>query len=121
MKQREIKFRYILKYKDKLRIVFATIEEIEMGKMDDYLMSKSALFREKDKIISRDLYTGIKDKKGKEIYEGDIMGNSLREKGEVKWEAIGFNWGDNFSIGNGDIDDIEVIGNIYENPELLTK
>ena len=64
-------------------------------------------------------YTGLKDKNGKEIYEGDIVSNNLKEQGIVKWEGIGFDWGDDFSKGKGDTDEIEVIGNIYENPELL--
>ena len=64
-------------------------------------------------------YTGLKDKNGKEIYEGDIVSNNLKEQGIVKWKGIGFDWGDDFSKGKGDTDEIEVIGNIYENPELL--
>ena len=64
-------------------------------------------------------FTGLNDKNGFEIFEGDMVSNDLKEKGIVKWEGIGFNWGNNFSINKGDTDEIEVIGNIYENPELL--
>jgi len=74
-------------------------------------------------------YTGLKDKNGKEIYEGDISKNNRDFLYVITWHPsmcafVQLQWGHTFS--DGDFLDMrfnfhEIIGNIYENPELLTK
>lgn len=71
-------------------------------------------------------YIGIPDKNGKEIYEDDIVMSDDGKVGQVQWfeEHLAFMiWcvTDNkvyFAYDN-DFSKIEVIGNVYENADLL--
>jgi len=92
------------------------LEAIEMDKKELWILMQ---------------YTGLKDSKGKEIYEGDV----LREphKGFEPRQILEVFWDDEMnSFQSRSIDkqhlyqtpldnDFEVIGNIYENPELLNE
>ena len=75
-------------------------------------------------------FTGLKDKNGKEIYEGDILKVDNRRIVEIYWFDAGGCFdtrylSDNIkepfrTLYNNEWDDrTEIIGNIYENPELL--
>lgn len=81
-------------------------------------------------------FTGLTDKNGKEIYEGDILRGCVQNKkdtkskitsylGTVIYKGSSFRFSDNKTKLDSDLDylyrfdDIEIIGNVHDNKELL--
>ena len=153
---REIKFRAWDK-KDKVMREVCGIESLKISNHENrtktIVRMQCSYYEDQKKIILSDFaenidrielmqYTGLKDKNGKEIYEGDIIGD-IEDWSIVIWcdKCIGWQlaWYDididkktcHMCDGNFDItetfenniadNDEEVIGNIYETPELLDK
>jgi len=124
---RKYKFRYVFKHKKDgdCQYLFFTIEEIENGYAKEMIY---AMKQDGYTLVDRNEFTGLKDKNGKQIYEGDVLINPKDIRGEIKYvpEYAAFlaYWKHDGECGYDYLDKgilmkCEVIGNIYENPELL--
>jgi len=120
---REIKFSYIAQHGDTGYIMDQrfTMEQIEGC---NFIAQWRKKFRRWG-IIARREFTGLLDKNGKEIYEGDILTSSTQPKegdeptlSVVQWSNTPYTA--HFNFGSAPACHLAiVIGNIYENPELL--
>lgn len=141
---RELKFRAFDKLTNKMVVTgFHIFGEVTMfGVLSTHIFEnlgnkeygsalEMELARQDDIVIMQ--YTGLKDKNGKEIYEGDI----IRSDTSGHYWKVCFGYSFNFtgwygqSVGNGektpintdfqsDINSaIALVGNIHENPEIL--
>ena len=72
-------------------------------------------------------FTGLTDNNGKKIFEGDIVKAIDMDDRDLcgavtfnymSWCVEGRNWADTLYMAN-DLHELEVIGNIHDNPELL--
>jgi len=118
---REIKFRSWDKSRNEMfipsAIVNPTDNEITVIEGGDYRLDK---FRLGEYFLMQ--FIGLKDKKGKEVFEGDIIS---RAGAYILWNDRLACWCFNFKKAKTPdtplfhVDIFEIIGNIYENPELL--
>jgi uncharacterized phage protein (TIGR01671 family) len=128
MTQREIKFRAWDKKNNRMVYdITLTTQDASAhpvnGNWDDIIQLDD--YEHKTIIMQ---YTGLHDKNGKEIYEGDILKDALQTASgkllnrvvEFRDGCFGFDGGGGlFYTSEGECSKGEVIGNIFENPDLL--
>jgi len=120
--KRELKFRL---WSDSLKVMYSP--ENQIGNLWSIPEADNGILKVRDDEVLMQ-FTGLKDKNGKEIYEGDIIKYD-KWIGKVKWgnERASFcsvdkdNFGGElaFQIYARDGELPEIIGNIYKNPELI--
>ena len=124
---REIKFRAWYKYGKKM----VDLYKITPLAVADHNGTMDGLFLPFDNNMILMQYTGLIDKNGKEIYEGDVVRAiypnipideyvDLDQTFVVEWEN---RYPNNSFLGYnlGLFDSIEIIGNIWENPGLISQ
>jgi uncharacterized phage protein (TIGR01671 family) len=137
---RQIKFRAWDKGKRRMSLQPFTIQEVFYNGGDTYAEELNEINDRDDLILMQ--YTGLKDKNGKEIYEGDIVslngvigyGQPIKENHAVICDngSPKINNGYEYVfleefvfVGNSKHEefhnDTEIIGNVWENPELIEK
>jgi len=130
MKMREIKFRAWDKLTKTMRYVLCIDWLNGLVDLNGKIIERKYDNSKGDEVILMQ-YTGLKDKNGKEIYEGDIVeawSEGKKAIGKVKqridglwlmypaWQS-GKTWG--LMPNKERKTTVEIIGNIYENKELI--
>lgn len=103
---------------------------IHMERENDFVIMVADWRTKNNEVIPETVgqFTGLTDKNGKEIYEGDIVKYTHDPKAcEVLYRAN--DYGASFLTDSHDgyhslgdlMNTVEIIGNIHDNPELLTK
>jgi uncharacterized phage protein (TIGR01671 family) len=112
---RDIKFRAWWGIKNRF---LEGVDKVEFWNNRPYSVNTLLNIKQDEIVLMQ--YTGLKDKNGKEIYEGDVIETDEGIIALCKWQNLGFVFvSDTNNIFDIVESEIKVIGNIYENSELL--
>lgn len=135
MKSREIKFRAWDRRERKMSRDFDLRSSIAVNQLYATLQGVPEAFKKPVKLENLDWmeFTGLKDKNKREIYEGDIVRGDVTQEyddGQTHFENVQIVWHEGAWLAQGigtseswpayDFGYLDnIIGNVYENPELL--
>ncbi len=118
---KEIKFKFIYGIDGEEDTYFSKTFSFGEIEMTDHIaeLADNPLYMDYS-ILKKLLFTGLKDKNGKEIYESDVIESTKYDpRTGVKESYIWLCEWDETGFIFDTIGELEIIGNIYENPELL--
>ena len=131
---KEIKFKVFVKSKNKIFDVYGFNKDKVFIETNDSPEHGVNIFDRDDCVLFQ--FTGLQDVNGEDIYESDIVEFTFftyleteyeeTKKGQIIFDNFGFcfkvNEEEIYLLGELEFDSqaqIEIIGNIYENPELI--
>jgi len=124
---REIEFRaFEVKSKimfDWMCIMQTAFNDPRQAKIEGYYGLLYQIMSDPDVRFKKMQYTGLKDKNGREVYEGDrvyfLCDNSICGFSEVRWSEKDAMFTDAAYNPISSLGDIVICGNIHENPDLI--
>ena len=132
--KREIKFRGKVKHHGPMRnpengwVEGYYFQNLIQGEMRSFIFQPPCTWEVIPETAGQ--FTGLLDKNGKEIYEGDIVKEKLKGKrkdgdllqicfDDYEWQGVNCNGASTSLYLLAEFHNLEIIGNIYDNPELL--
>lgn len=129
---REIEFRYTFKRNEDGHIyqIVVPLAVLEDGHGEIFTMLRNDLWT----LVARDQWTGLHDREGREIWEGDIVrfcrkvGYWSHDRGEIavvryiaeqQAQYCGFGFSPLHPLTKSKAEKVEVIGNVHEHPDMV--
>lgn len=121
----------VLKFRAWIKTGIETYDYVKPMTIQQMVYSKKSTFslKQLSDLVDFEQYIGLTDVNGKNIYEGDIIKSNYKYAQPKISQIIiedgnSYITGEDLATGNemlvsDHVDEIEVIGNVHENPELL--
>lgn len=121
----------MIKFRAWIKTGIETYDYVKPMTIQQMIHSKKSTFslKQLNDLVDFEQFTGLTDVNGKDIYEGDIVQSNYKYAQPkisqiIMEDGNSYIAGEDLATGNemlvsDHVDEIEVIGNVHENPELL--